>query len=622
MRSIVSWMSFVVIALLLSSCDSSQSPKERISSPPPENIFGNPTYRAISYGGYRGLTRDNAPTLEQVIEDMQILSAMGIKLLRTYNTSQYPLATLVLDAISTLKQRDPNFEMYVMLGAWIEARNAWAEGVWDAENNRWVGGTVPDHTLGNVENNTQEIAAAVSLANAHPDIVKAIAVGNEAMVQWAVQYFVYPPVILKWVNHLQGLKAKGELVPNIWITSSDNYESWGGGNPVYQSDDLVALMHAVDFISVHTYPFHDSFYNSQFWGVLADEESLDQRAMTAAVMRRAIDYAKSQYHAVVNYAATLGIDKPIHIGETGWATTDGTAYGVNGSKAADEYKQKLFHEYLRAWTDDAGISLFYFEAFDERWKQAADPAGSENHFGLVGLDNTLKFALWDAADAGAFDGLTRDGKPLVKSFEGDENALLASALLPPFKSQMAIRRIENSNAARQPGEVVTDQHYVVIHQSLSPDENNKTTYPSAALKLIPWEGTANIELLGDNVIRVQPRGGDWWGASLELDADRGEDLSQFASGTLHFDIKGSASALLSIGFQTGSYLRGDQVNNFAAFGPGTAHEINASWTSVELSMAKINGGTDLTDVTNVIAFLSQNKGGDQEILVRNIVFSR
>ena len=140
MRSIVSWMSFVVIALLLSSCDSSQSPKERISSPPPENIFGNPTYRAISYGGYRGLTRDNAPTLEQVIEDMQILSAMGIKLLRTYNTSQYPLATLVLDAISTLKQRDPNFEMYVMLGAWIEARNAWAEGVWDAENNRWVGG--------------------------------------------------------------------------------------------------------------------------------------------------------------------------------------------------------------------------------------------------------------------------------------------------------------------------------------------------------------------------------------------------------------------------------------------------------------------------------------------------
>ncbi len=615
-------LGFVVGALLMSGCGSSHEASLMDSSPPPGDIFGNSDYRAISYGGYRELTRDEAPSLEQVVEDMKILSAMGIKLLRTYNTSQYPLAALTLDAISRIKEQDPSFEMYVMLGVWIEARNAWAEGVWDAQNNRWVGGTVPDHTLGNIENNTQEVEAAVRMANAHPDIVKAIAVGNEAMVQWAVQYFVYPPVILKWVNHLQGLKAKGMLTPNIWITSSDNYESWGGGNPVYQTDDLVNLMTAVDFISVHTYPFHDSFYNSDFWGVLSDEELLDQHSMTAAVMHRAVDYAKSQYTAVVDYAASLGIVKPIHIGETGWATTDGTAYGINGSKAADEYKQKFFHEYLRTWTDDAGISLFYFEAFDERWKQAANPSGSENHFGLIGLDNSIKFTLWDAADAGLFEGLTRDGKPLVKSFSGNQNTLMASALLPPFKSQMAVRRMENTNEARQAGETVTEQHYVVLHDSLAPTADNETSYPSAPLKLIPWEGTANIELLAGSTIMVQPRAGDWWGASLELDADRGEDLSQFSEGTLRFEIKGSAATIFSIGFQTGSYLRGDQVNNFGVFGPGTAYPVSDTWTSVELSMAKINGGTDLTDVTNIIAFLSQNKGSDQEIFLRNVVFSQ
>lgn len=622
MHRMVKWLNVFLAALVLASCDASQHPEDLPRSPSPADIFGNPDYRAISYGGYRGLTRDEAPTLEQVIEDMEILSAMGIKLLRTYNTSQYPLAELTLNAIAALKAQDPDFEMYVMLGAWIEAHNAWAEGVWDDENKRWVNGTVPDHTTGNVENNTQEIETAVRLANSHPDIVKAIAVGNEAMVQWAVQYFVYPPVILKWVNHLQALKAQGALAPDIWITSSDNYESWGGGNTVYKTEDLVELMQAVDFISVHTYPFHDSFYNSEFWGVLADEEALDPQTMTAAVMRRAVDYARSQYDAVVDYASSLGIAKPIHIGETGWATTDGTAYGVNGSKAADEYKQKLFHDFLRAWTDEAGISLFFFEAFDERWKQAADPQGSENHFGLIGLDNSLKFALWDAADAGAFDGLTRDGKPLVKSFSGDMNNLMASALLPPFKSQMAVRRIKSHNDNRQPGEAVTEQHYVVTHQSLSPLESDQASYPSAPLKLIPWEGTANIELLADNTVMVQPRGGDWWGASLELDADRGEDLSKFATGTLRFDIKGSVSAVFSIGFQTGSYLRGDQVNNFAALGPGTAYEINETWTSVALSIPEINGGTDLTDVTNILAFLSQNKGGDQEILVRNVVFSQ
>ena len=38
---------------------------------------------------------------------------------------------------------------------------------------------------------------AVAMANQYPDIVKAIAVGNESMVQWAVKYFVYPKIILK-----------------------------------------------------------------------------------------------------------------------------------------------------------------------------------------------------------------------------------------------------------------------------------------------------------------------------------------------------------------------------------------------------------------------------------------
>ena len=33
----------------------------------------------------------------------------------------------------------------------------------------------------------------------YPDIVKVLAVGNEAMVRWATSYYVQPSVILKWV---------------------------------------------------------------------------------------------------------------------------------------------------------------------------------------------------------------------------------------------------------------------------------------------------------------------------------------------------------------------------------------------------------------------------------------
>jgi len=98
--------------------------------------------------------------------------------------------------------------------------------------------------------------------------------------------------ILKWVNYLQDAKTKGELSEDVWITSSDNYESWGGGNPIYHTPELTQLMQAVDFVSVHTYPFHDSFYNPSFWGVEPDEEALSFELMTDASMRRTIDYAQ------------------------------------------------------------------------------------------------------------------------------------------------------------------------------------------------------------------------------------------------------------------------------------------------------------------------------------------
>jgi exo-beta-1,3-glucanase (GH17 family) len=43
---------------------------------------------------------------------------------------------------------------------------------------------------------------------------------------------------------------------------------------------------------------------------------------------------------------------------------------MRGSKATDEYKEGLYYQLLREWTNNAGISCFYFEAFDEQWKDA------------------------------------------------------------------------------------------------------------------------------------------------------------------------------------------------------------------------------------------------------------
>ena len=80
-------------------------------------------------------------------------------------------------------------------------------------------------------------------------------------------------------------------------------------------------------------------------------------------------------------------------------------------QAADEYKQALFYQGMRDWTQRAGISCFYFEAFDEPWKSAANPTDSENHFGLFTVDGEAKYALWPLVKHGVFDGLTRNGHP-------------------------------------------------------------------------------------------------------------------------------------------------------------------------------------------------------------------
>ena len=381
-------------------------------------ILGNPDYLAISYGGYREKSReDNQPTILQLKEDLKLMHAMGIRIIRTYNVQpKLPHAANVLEAIHQLKKEDASFEMYVMLGAWIDCLNAWTD-------------KAPNHEVESAQNEG-EIARAVALANKYPDIVKVIAVGNEAMVRWAESYFVRPNIILKWVNHLQNLKKENKLSKDLWITSSDDFASWGGGDLSYRVKDLEDLIKAVDYVSMHTYAYHNTHYNSEFWGVPAHEQGLSDQEKIDFSMIRSLNFAKTQYQNVSDYVKSIDATKTIHIGETGWATISDGQYGVPGSRASDEYKQGLYYKHLREWTKEAGISCFYFEAFDEQWKDAGNPEGSENHFGLFTIKGEAKYPLWDLVDAGTFKDLKRDGKIITKTFKGNKNDLMKTVLVP------------------------------------------------------------------------------------------------------------------------------------------------------------------------------------------------
>jgi exo-beta-1,3-glucanase (GH17 family) len=405
---------FIISLFLLASCSQSGDLSMNKSA---KEFIGNPDYPAISYGGYREKSREEQPTINEIKEDLLIMHAQGFRVFRTYDL-HHPFAENTLKAIREIKQADSDFEMYVMLGAWIQCKDAFTEN--------------PIHEEEDLEGNKFEITEAVRLAQEYPDIVKIIAVGNEAMVHWAWSYHVPPKFVLKWVKHLQGLKASGELSNDLWITSSDNFASWGGGSDDYHNDDLDELIRSVDFVSMHTYAFHDTHYNPSFWNLDAIPENTDKQDTIKQAIKRAVDYELNQFDSVKKYVHEIDPLKEIHIGETGWSSVASDLYGFGGTEAADEYKLGLYYQMISDICYSMSLTCFYFSAFDEPWKDSTNENGSENHFGLFTVEGKAKYPLWEQVDNGVFNNLTRGGNPIEKTYNGNFEALLKDSNIPPI----------------------------------------------------------------------------------------------------------------------------------------------------------------------------------------------
>ena len=408
---------FIITSFLLVSCSESGDLSMNKSA---KEFIGNPEYPAISYGGYRAKSRQEQPSINEIKEDLYIMHAQGFRVFRTYDL-HHPFAENTLKAIKEIKQTDPSFEMYVMLGAWIQCKDAFTEKPINHEED--------------YEGNKFEITEAVRLAQEYPDIVKIIAVGNEAMVHWAWSYHVPPKFVLKWVKHLQDLKLNGVLNNDLWITSSDNFASWGGGSAEYHNEDLNELIRSVDFVSMHTYAFHDTHYNPSFWNLTTTPENLNKQNIIMDAMQRALDYELDQFESVQSYVRNIDPLKEVHIGETGWSSIASDLYGYRGSEAADEYKLGLYYQMITDACFVKSISCFYFSAFDEPWKDSNNENGSENHFGLFTVDGKAKYPLWEKVDSGVFNDLSRGGNSIVKTYNGDLEDLLKTSNIPPINNK-------------------------------------------------------------------------------------------------------------------------------------------------------------------------------------------
>lgn len=290
-------------------------------------IDGKPITAGISYGPYRRGQKPGGPnpTDDQIREDLNIL-VKNWNMIRMYGSRGPAEATLRII-------KEDNLPIRVMVGAWIAPNDEAA--------------------------NAAEVDKAIELANAYPDEVIAVSIGNESQVFWSGHRT--PPEIL--IKHL---KRTRDAIQQP-VTTADDYNFWN--KP--ESKEVANL---VDFIVLHAYAM---------WNKQTLEDAVP---WTAEI----VDGIKKDHP-----------DHKIVIGELGWATQmnpDGNE-GQYIKAPAGEREQATFYTAFTTWARDNAQSYFYFSAFDEPWKGSDNPKEVEKHWGLYNEDRTPKPAIQATSSA-------------------------------------------------------------------------------------------------------------------------------------------------------------------------------------------------------------------------------
>jgi len=259
---------------------------------------------AVCYEGFRGAGPGaETVTNAQLLQDLTLLAQGNLTLLRLYNSDDMSLRTLQLIQTNHL-------DIKVQLGCWINSEKYASASA------------LPAIEAANQVN----IANCIAQANAFPDIVLAVSVGNETMVTWSGQ----PNTPARMAAYL------AQVRPAIAqpVTTDDSYEYFAVAKP--------DILDNIDFVSLHTYAFTDTLYGLYDWkqaGVPAE-----QRA--AAMMGAAFAREQRNFQTASTYLASTGYGAlPIVIGETGWK-----AVATNSEfQRAHPVNAAMYYNLLEAW---------------------------------------------------------------------------------------------------------------------------------------------------------------------------------------------------------------------------------------------------------------------------------
>lgn len=309
------------------------------------------TRKAVNYSPYREATNGSelgaeVITRAEVLQDLRLIEAAGFGVIRLFSSNIF--GDLVLSVI-----RDEGLNLKVQLGAYLgnpSPKDAAGKPVFDAALEAA---------------NQAELAVTIRLANLYSDIVAAVSVGNETMVTWST-LAIAPDTMAQYIKQVR------DAVPQP-VTTNDNWAFW--------ADAPASVLKVVDFAAVHTYPLLDSYYIPGVWDW--EQANVPEPQRADAMLDAAIAEAQRHFSLARAYLDRSGLkDLPMVIGETGWAAVD-TDGGPDLTGRAGRVNQKRYFDRLQTWvaqgrSGNGPQAIFYFQAFDERWKQGDDGWGLFN----------------------------------------------------------------------------------------------------------------------------------------------------------------------------------------------------------------------------------------------------
>lgn len=250
--------------------------------------------KAICYSGYRKgqSPKTEIPTKEQIAEDIQILVNDGYHYLRMYDPNLH--ARRVLEVI-----RENNYPVKCLIGIDSDPEINNKNCPWEVQN------FSEEELLANKTRNDNELVKLIELVKEFPDEVFAVSVGNENTPSWGAHLVSEERLI----EHADKLKKNLDKP----VTFCEGYFEW---------PQLTELSKHLDFISLHTYPYH--------YGDAVSE---------------AINVNKKHFYDT----KALFPDKPVVITELGWSsnTTDEAA-----RSRANIDNQKAYIEDVQKWVDE------------------------------------------------------------------------------------------------------------------------------------------------------------------------------------------------------------------------------------------------------------------------------